>query len=38
MTKASAIIIYASLVLRETVRIALMIATVNDLVVKLGDV
>ena len=38
MTKASATIMYASVVLRETVRIALMIAALNDLVVKLGDI
>ena len=31
MTKAPATIIYASVVLKETVRIALMIAALNDL-------
>ena len=38
MTKAPASITYTSIVSRETVRIALMIATLNDLEVKLGDI
>ena len=38
MTKASASITYASVVSRETVRIALIIATLNDFEVKLGDI
>ena len=38
MTKALTTITYASIVLRETVRIALMFATLNDLEVKLGDI
>ena len=38
MTKALATITYTSIVLRETVRIALMIATINDLQVKPGNV
>ena len=38
MTKAPATIMYASIVSRETVRIALMIATLNDLEVKLGNI
>ena len=38
MTKALTTITYASIVLRETVRIALMIATLNDHEVKLGDI
>ena len=38
MTKAPATITYASIVSRETVRIALMIATHNDLEIKLGDI
>ena len=38
MTKALATITYASVVSRETVRIALMIAALNDLEVKVGDV
>ena len=38
MTKALASIMYASIVLRETIRIALMIATLNDLEVKLGKI
>ena len=38
MTKAPATIMYASLVSRETVRIALMIAALNDLEVKLGNI
>ena len=38
MTKASATIKYVSVVLRETVRIALMIAALNDLKVKPGDI
>ena len=37
MTKAPATITYASIVSRETVRIALMIVALNDLEVKLGD-
>jgi hypothetical protein len=37
-TKASATITYASVVSRETVRIALMLAALNDLQVKAGDV
>ena len=36
MTKAPATITYVSVVLRETVRIALMIAALNDLEVKSG--
>ena len=38
MTKALATITYASIVSRETVRIALMIATLIDLEVKSGDI
>ena len=38
MTKALATITYASIVSRETVRIALMIATLNDLEVKSGNI
>ena len=38
MTKAPVSIIYASVVSRESVRIALMIAAFNDLEVKLGDI
>ena len=38
MTKAPASITYASVVTRETVRIALMLAALNDLEVKAGDV
>ena len=38
MTKALATIIYASIVSRETVRIVLMIATLNDLEVKSGNI
>ena len=38
MTEALATITYASIVSRETARIALMIATLNDLEVKLGDI
>ena len=38
MTDASTTITYASLVSRETVRIALMIAALNDLEVKLGAI
>ena len=38
MTKALATIMYASVVLRETERIDLMIAALNDLEVKLGDI
>ena len=38
MTKAPATIAYDSVVSRETVRIALMIATLNDLEVKSGDI
>jgi len=37
-TKASATITYASVVSRETVRLALTIAALNDLEVKVGDV
>ena len=36
VTKALATILYASVVSRETVRIALMIAALNDLEVKTG--
>jgi hypothetical protein len=38
VTKAPALITYASVVTHETVRIALMIAALNDLEVKSGDV
>ena len=38
MIKALTTIIYASIVSRETIRIALMITTLNDLEVKLGDI
>ena len=38
MTKALATILYASIVSRETVRIALMIAAPSDLMVKLGNI
>merc|ERR1712051_392585 len=38
MTKAPAAITYASVVTRETVRIALTIAALNELKVKCGDV
>ncbi len=38
MTKAPANITYASVVSRETVRIALLMAALNDLNVKVGDV
>ena len=38
MTKALATFMYAGIMSRETVRIALMIATLNDLEVKLGDI
>ena len=38
MTKAPAAMTYASVVSRETVRIALMLAALNDLEVKCGDV
>ena len=38
MTKAPATITYTSIVSRETVRIAWMIATLNDLEVKLGNI
>ena len=38
MTKAPATIMYPSVVSRETVRIALIIATLNDLEVKLGNI
>ena len=38
MTKAPATITYASVVSREMVRIALIIATLNDLEVKLGSI
>ena len=37
MTKAPTTITYASVVLRERVKIALMIAALNDLEVKLGN-
>ncbi len=37
-TKAPATITYASVVSRETVRLALTFASLNDLKVKLGDV
>ena len=36
MSKAPATIMHASIVLKETVRIALMIFALNDLEVKLG--
>jgi hypothetical protein len=38
MTEAPPTITYASVVLRETVRLALTIAALNDLEVKVGDV
>ena len=38
MTKAPGTIMYYSMVSRKKVRIALMIATLNDLEVKLGDI
>ena len=38
MTKAPSTIIYATIVSRATVRIALMIAILNDLEVKLGNI
>ena len=38
MTEAPAAITYASVVSRETVRIALTLAALNDLEVKVGDV
>ena len=38
MTKSLATITYASVVLRETVRLALMIAALNDLEVKSGSI
>ena len=38
LTKAPATITYASVVSRETVRIAVMLAALNDLEVKAGDV
>ena len=38
MTKALATITYASVVLREIGRIALMIAALNDLELKLGNI
>jgi hypothetical protein len=38
MTKAPATIPYASVVSRETIRIALLMAALNDLKVKVGDV
>ena len=38
MTHAPATITYASVVSRETVRIVLMITTLNDLEVKSGDI
>ncbi len=37
-TKAPAMIIYASVVSRETMHLALTIASLNDLKVKVGDV
>ena len=38
MTKAPATIMYASIVSTETVRIALMVAALNDLEVKSDDI
>ena len=38
MTKAPATITYASVVARDTVRLALLLAALNDLDVKVGDV
>ena len=38
MSKAQATIMYASIVSRETLRITWMIATLNDLEVKLGNI
>ena len=38
IAKALATIIYASIVSRKTFRIALIIAALNDLEVKLGDI
>ena len=38
MSETLATIMYASILLRKTVRIALMIATLNDLEVKTGDI
>ena len=38
LTKAPATIIYASVVSRETMRLALTFASLNDLEVKVGDV
>ena len=38
MTKATATIMHACVVSREIIRITLMIATLNDLEVKLGDI
>ena len=38
MTKAAATIIYASIVSRETARIALITTTLNDLEVKSADI
>jgi hypothetical protein len=38
MAKATAIITYASVVSRKTIRIALLMAALNDLNVKVGDV
>ncbi len=38
MTKVPAIITYASVVSRETVHIALLMAALNDLNVKVGDI
>ena len=38
MTKALATITYANVMYNETVRITLMIATLNDLEVKLGNI
>ena len=38
MTESPATITYASVVLSKTVRIALMITTINDLEVKFGNI
>ena len=38
MTKATATIIHTSVVSRETCRIAVIISTLNDLEIKLGDI
>jgi len=38
MTKALATITYASVVSNETIRIALLMAALNDLNVKVGDI